>query len=809
MAVARRLRSLAVILAVVSVGLAVGTSSLLGSSQGGKTVTVGVSGCDYTTIQAAIDAVPDGSTIEVTAGTYKENLIVRNRDGLVLQGADPDTVTLDGNGPEQIDVTPGILILSSRNITVTGFRITNSQRGLEADDSTLLFIEANTIERNFRSGVYLLRSQGEIRDNVVRGNQCLSDKPAGGSGIAVYGSRVTLIGNNVTGNADAGLSAATYGDARSQVTGSGNTIRDNKGGDLVGNVSPTLLAEPPAEGTLDQVTVPLEAATIQEAVNRVKAGGTITVSAGTYKEQVQVYKSLTIRGAGVDQTALQAPGPDWLTLNVATDGLTVVLEGFTVTGGYGGMLIAAGPASAITLQDLKVKGDPTGRYTLLRIWEEPTVTLDRVSVLESQYYGLDVSGQAKLTVQKSTVSDSILGGVVISGSAVVTMRDTTIARNESYGVNVSNTAVAELTDCTVGANTKVGIRVYGSAQVTLTNSRVTGTKPDSAGEYGYGVYVYGEGHVALLNCTLSDNVSRGIWLRESCEVTLSDTRVMRTQANPNGEAGFGLDVEDGSFATLSRCTVNSNSSCGMIVDDDAHAVIDGCTFSENAYDGIYIHDAARAEITNSKILNTKKSLPPSTCCGSGIVGADSSQLTIQGNTISGNAEAGVWIANSAEVTVTGNTISDNKLGAVAVYGSARATIEDNTMAGNLAVGVGARGTSEVTITNNRITGTMKGQTPYEGWGIAIGEQCRATISGNTISDSASDGICLGASPIKNETVTAEISSNTIQKNKGYGVFADSDSGIKITGKGNTISGNTKGQLGGTTSKFPKGFGGGK
>jgi len=45
--------------------LAVGTSSLLGSGQGGKTVTVGASGCDFTTIQAAIDAAPDGGIIEV------------------------------------------------------------------------------------------------------------------------------------------------------------------------------------------------------------------------------------------------------------------------------------------------------------------------------------------------------------------------------------------------------------------------------------------------------------------------------------------------------------------------------------------------------------------------------------------------------------------------------------------------------------------------------------------------------------------------------------------------------------------------
>jgi hypothetical protein len=168
MAGVRTSRFLSVAVVILSIGLAVGAGSLSGSGQGGKTVTVGSSGCDYTTIQAAIDAVPDGSTIQVTAGTYKENLTIRDRDGLVLQDAGPDKVTLDGNGPQQKDITPGILILSSRNISITGFRITNCRRGAEADDSTLVFIDRNVFDLNLRNSIYFLRSQGEVTGNTVR-----------------------------------------------------------------------------------------------------------------------------------------------------------------------------------------------------------------------------------------------------------------------------------------------------------------------------------------------------------------------------------------------------------------------------------------------------------------------------------------------------------------------------------------------------------------------------------------------------------------------------------------------------------------
>jgi parallel beta-helix repeat protein len=701
MAGVRTSKLLPVFLTVALVGLAAGTMALLGSAQAGKTIAVGPSGCDFTTIQAAIDAAPNGSVIQVQAGSYKENLTIRNRDGLTLQGAGPDKVTLDGNAPEQKDVTPGILILSSRNITVTGLRITNSQRGLEADDSTLLFIEANTIERNFRTGIYLLRSQAEIRGNVVRDSQALSDKPSGGTGIGVYGSRVTLAGNSITGNADAGLLVVMDGDTRSQVTGSGNTIRDNKGGDLVGNVPTALLAEPPAQGTLDQVAVPSQVATIQEAVGRVRAGGTITVSGGTYKEQVQIYKSLTIRGAGIDRTILQARGSDWLALNVATDGLTVVLEDMTVSGGYGGILIATGPASTITLQDVKAQGDVAGRNDLLRVWEESTVTLDRVSVFGSRYHGLGAWGRVKLTVANSTISNSISGGVVISERAVVTMRDTTIANNGSNGIYALDRASADIQTCTISGNVIAGIQIADSSQATVSGSQIKGAKP-KGDVLGYGILATGESRVTAEKNTISQN------------------------------AGFGVYLWEETVSTIRGNTISDNENFGVYMRGSASAVLEDNTITRNRAEGIRTIESSALTITRNRITSQRTDLQGG--LGRGISAFGDSVLTIRDNTISGNASIGIDLYERVKATVTNNTISGNSL----------------------------------------------------------------------------DGIALDWPDYPGETVNVEISSNTIQGNKGCGVrLRDNDPGLTITGHGNTISGNSKGQLCGTTSKFPKGFGGGR
>jgi parallel beta-helix repeat protein len=828
MASARTLRFLAVVAAVVSVGLAVGTSSLLGSSQGGKTVTVGASGCDYTTVQAAIDAVPDGSTIEVRTGLYKETLTIRNRDGLTLRGEGPDKVTLDGNGPQQKDVTPAILILGSRNVTIAGFRIVNSRRGLEADDSTLVFIDGNVFDRNLRTGILFLRSQGEVTGNTVQ-NTLVDITGSNGEGVTISESRVKLAGNTVTGNASDGIRVGFFDQAsQSEVTGAGNVVRDNMGGNLGGSAPTSLLADPPAEGMLDEVAVPTDVPTIQEAIDRVKTGGTVTVAAGTYKEKVEIYKSITIRGAGADKTVLQAPGADWLALNIATNQPQVTIEGLRVTGGRFGVRAATGTGGTVALRDMKIDSNGAGKPDDVGVsfGGQVAATLDRVTSSGNVGGGIYVAGTAKLTARQCTVADNSSVGLAVSYGASAALEASTISRNGSYGVSVSSTAVAELKDCTVAANTKAGLTVSGSAHLTATNSRITGTKPSSDGGFGTGIFVRNEGSTTLQNCTVSENVSRGIWLCDSSQATLTDTRVLNTKVDPAGNLGYGVRVENKSSLSLKKCTISSNASSGIKASHETHVVIDGSTVSENAGQGIFIDGSARAEITNSQVLNTKKSLPPSSCCGSGIVGRGESQVTIRSNTISGNAEAGVWIGDNAQVTVTANTISNNQWGGVQIRGGGRATISDNTINDNQYMGVLVVNNAQAEVANNRILDTKPSPSPNSccGSGVAADNSSKVTIQGNTISGNVDCGVLiLGAaqgSVIANTitgnriqgvyvggTASATISQNTIESNSGCGVKADSS--VSIAGAGNTISSNSGGMLCGTTSKFPKGFGGGK
>ena len=73
----------------------------------GKTITVCVTGCDYTSINAAIDAATNGDVIQLAAETYSESAVI-DTDGkaITLRGADDQgsspTSILDGGGAHRV-----------------------------------------------------------------------------------------------------------------------------------------------------------------------------------------------------------------------------------------------------------------------------------------------------------------------------------------------------------------------------------------------------------------------------------------------------------------------------------------------------------------------------------------------------------------------------------------------------------------------------------------------------------------------------------------------------------------------------------
>jgi len=161
---------------------------------------------DYQTIQEAIDAAAEGDTILVDIGTYKENL--RIPKGLTLIGADREQTIIEGGGNDVIAIS-SVSLVTVRNFTITGGR----------------------------DGVFIAPGAQAL----LRGNRILQNQR---DGVLVIGS-AELLGNFIADNGRCGVQ--TLG-PDATVTGSGNIIQNNAGGNLCGNVPEEIVAVggPPA-----------------------------------------------------------------------------------------------------------------------------------------------------------------------------------------------------------------------------------------------------------------------------------------------------------------------------------------------------------------------------------------------------------------------------------------------------------------------------------------------------------------------------------------------------------------------------------
>jgi parallel beta-helix repeat protein len=175
---------------------------------------------NHPTIQSAVDAASNGNKIEVSPGTYEENINVNK--SVTLIGANAGESCADGRGPESIIVgttssESSAVTIAANGVTIDGFKITNPKgsNGVQASGRSNLNVIYNVIDdigdavAGFSSSAGIQFEAFASASNVNFSNNCISNvrggknatnSPTNGSafGIGIHSSTSTHTITNLT-----------------------------------------------------------------------------------------------------------------------------------------------------------------------------------------------------------------------------------------------------------------------------------------------------------------------------------------------------------------------------------------------------------------------------------------------------------------------------------------------------------------------------------------------------------------------------------------------------------------------------------
>ena len=211
--------------------------------------------------------------------------------------------------------------------------------------------------------------------------------------------------------------------------------------------------------------------TIQAAVDAANPGDTINIAEGTYKEEVHIYKSLTIRGAGAGKTIVD--GNQDGTVFIIDPGIDVTLSGMAIQNGLASLSGGGGifNRGRLTISDVTITGNSAG----------------------ASGGGAGIYNAGPLTMNSGTVSGNSITtetfgyGIGVYNSGTFTMNGGTISENSASGTN------------------QHGGGVYNVGTFFMNGGTISGNSITGTNCYGGGVFNYGDGTFTMNGGIISGN----------------------------------------------------------------------------------------------------------------------------------------------------------------------------------------------------------------------------------------------------------------------------------------------------------------
>ena len=535
--------------------------------------TVCQSGCNYRSIQSAIDAANPGNTIIVTSGTYYENVVVNKQ--LTLSGIGMPVVDARGSG--------SAITLSADGIILEGFTVTGGASYMEA--GIKIISNNNTLRGNNASnnalGMVLESSGNNVMYNNIFNNT--ENVQFINSNINNWNitkqSRTNIIGGLYLGG---NFWAKPDGSGFSQMCDDVNLDGICESAYALDSTNIDYLPFS-TKGPIHNINNGSYYTTIQAAINDASPGDEIQVDSGTYFENVNVTRQLNLRGIGKPVVDAGGSGS---AITLAADG--IILEGFTATGA--GSNTGAG-INVISNNNTVRANNATSNGLGIFLNSSNFNNITNNNISNSTSVGIKVYDTSKNnTISGNKVTNSNSGMFFVY--AFNTTASNNIMENNSFNFGVGG----NLTSHFDGNNIET---------TNLANGR-----PIYYVKYGRNTIYDGSIKASTFYCILCNNVTvkdlemsnmdRGVYFWET-----SNSRIQNITVKQSGWGIFmryssNNSIKDSKFSTNN---LQDYSETGVSLYSSDNNTFENNTFSSNKY-GIELSSSSKNTIYNNYFNNT-------------------------------------------------------------------------------------------------------------------------------------------------------------------------------------------------------------
>jgi autotransporter family porin len=403
--------------------------------------------------------------------------------------------------------------------------------------------------------------------------------------------------------------------------------------------------------------------TIQSAINSVltKDGDTIICNAGTYNEDVLVWKNLTILGESSKNTFVHS-------FHITNPGSGTVISNFSLTGGNG---------EAITLQDADnceindnvISGGYSAGIALVDSDGNNIYGNIIDNSLAANYYGIYFENSSNNLIAHNGIRNSTRDGIWLQNSVMNNIEFNDVANNGLSGINIDSSDNNQIQANGVSYNHNSGIIINNSLSNKISGNEIFNNT------LGNGITLVNANSTLIEINNIFNNTNNTNGTYEGCGIGLLGSNNVKISTNNLYGSFSGVEIKNSSNVLVENNSaynniddgISASNSTGLTITDNNlyqnSAGVSTYKCNNSIIKGNYIHNIIDSGITDSGSFNlniTENTIKQSL---SGISGYFSTAFTIMNNQITNNSGEGIYLNDCYKGgLIESNNIYSNQCG---------------------------------------------------------------------------------------------------------------------------------------------------